>query len=400
MPLWLYAIESEVAGRPAVHERVRVDAGHAPLGHLGELEVREEGQLGKEDRIEVRILGRGAAVGVEQRQRFMQVVDDRGMRGEVPVGNRAHRDLRQVDVAIVVVEDVFAPVRHAWSAASPATATTTSARALGSVGIRLLAGASSTASGGLSDLQLEIAVEPVHVAIASVRIGDRRDRDVHVVADLVDEGRRLGRQPVGELHQHLGGTGFTAVESPHQVVVWLRRRDELTDLLGGARAGVGDAREVLAVVLQIRDVRVRRNPDHHELSILVGPSDRLDPHASRHRGREGLVVLQDVRVVGQFGGGADVVAEHVLRSRHAADLRQVIDQRAQEVRLRRPRLHRRGEIVVLGLRRVPRFGDHLLRRQRHGRDDEGRCEKKGPAPGGQTWHVENSCRRPRVGRIL
>ena len=48
----------EVAGRPAVHEGVRIDARHAPLRHLRQLEVREERQLGEEDRIEVRVLRR------------------------------------------------------------------------------------------------------------------------------------------------------------------------------------------------------------------------------------------------------------------------------------------------------------------------------------------------------
>ena len=97
----------EVAGRPAVHEGMRIDARHAPLGHLRQLEVREEGQLGEENRIEVRILRRRAAVGVEQRLRLVQVVHDRRMRREIPVGDGAHRDLRQVDVAVVVVEDAL-----------------------------------------------------------------------------------------------------------------------------------------------------------------------------------------------------------------------------------------------------------------------------------------------------
>ena len=103
---------AEIAGRPAVHEGVCVDAGHAPLGHLGELEIREPGQLGEQDRIEVGILRRRAAVGVHQRLRLVQVVHDRRMRREVPVGNRAHRHLREIDVAIVVVVDVLSPVRH------------------------------------------------------------------------------------------------------------------------------------------------------------------------------------------------------------------------------------------------------------------------------------------------
>src|SRR5262249_58375727 len=92
------------------------------LRHLLELVVREERQLGKENRIEVWVLRRATAERVEQRLRLVQIVDDRRMRGEVPIGDRAHLQLREVDVAIVVVKDVLPPVRKTaleTSAASP-----------------------------------------------------------------------------------------------------------------------------------------------------------------------------------------------------------------------------------------------------------------------------------------
>src|SRR5262249_12018818 len=58
---------AEITRRPAVHECMGIDAGDAVLRHLLELEVREERQFSEEDRIEVGILWRTAAVGVEQR---------------------------------------------------------------------------------------------------------------------------------------------------------------------------------------------------------------------------------------------------------------------------------------------------------------------------------------------
>ena len=119
---------SEIARRPAVHERPRVDARHAPLRHLREFPVAEELQFGEEQRIEIRILRWPARVDVHQRQRFMQVVHDRRMRGVVPVGDRAHRHLRQVDVAVVVVEDVLAPVGQAATAAATSAATASQPR--------------------------------------------------------------------------------------------------------------------------------------------------------------------------------------------------------------------------------------------------------------------------------
>ena len=233
----------EVAGRPAVHEGMRVDAGHAPLGHLRQLEVREEGQLGEENRIEVRILRRRAAVGVEQRLRLVQVVHDRRVRGEVPVGDGAHRHLRQVDVAVVVVEDVLAPIRHARHATAAATSATAWRRRVAG---GLAAGGLRCApprppAPGVEQAQLTIAVEPVDVAVASVGIGHRCDRDEDVVADLLDERRRLGREPVGQLHQHFGRPGLAAVEPAHQVVLRPGRGDQLTDLGRRAAARIRDA---------------------------------------------------------------------------------------------------------------------------------------------------------------
>ena len=90
---------------------------------------------------------------------------------------------------------------------------------------------------------------------------------------------------------------------------------------------------------EVLDVLVRRHPDDDQLASFVRLADRLDLHARRRR-RERAVVLQDVGVVGQLRRRADVVAEHVLRRRDPRHHRQVIDQRAAEVRRRRPLLVR------------------------------------------------------------
>jgi hypothetical protein len=74
---------------------------------------------------------------------------------EIPLEVRAQRVDAVVDVAVVVVEDVLAPVRRA-------------AVVLASV-VRLV------------DL---VGVVPVDVAVASVEVGRGRDADDQVVADL------------------------------------------------------------------------------------------------------------------------------------------------------------------------------------------------------------------------
>jgi hypothetical protein len=85
--------ESEIAGRPHVHEPVRPDAGHAVLRELRHLEVRHHRQLAVENRVQIRILRRLPAEGVEQGLRLMQVVHDRRVVLEVPVQQRSHLDL-------------------------------------------------------------------------------------------------------------------------------------------------------------------------------------------------------------------------------------------------------------------------------------------------------------------
>ena len=105
--------EGEIARRPHVDEGVRPDAGHAVLGELGHLEVGEPRHLAVQDRIERRILRRLTAERVEERHRLVQVVHDGRMPLQIPVEHRPHRHLRVIDVAVVVVKDVFAPVRRA-----------------------------------------------------------------------------------------------------------------------------------------------------------------------------------------------------------------------------------------------------------------------------------------------
>src|SRR6185437_14484574 len=80
-------------------------------------------------------------------------------------------------------------------------------------------------------LLVEPLVEPVDVAIASVGIRDRRNRHDDVVPDLRDERRGFGREAVAELHQHLRRAGLAAVQAAHEVVLRLRGRDQLLDLI-------------------------------------------------------------------------------------------------------------------------------------------------------------------------
>ena len=346
---------AEVARRVAVHEGERVHARHAPLRHLRQLPVREERKLAEQNRIEIGVLRRAAAVRVHQRLRFVQIVDDRRMRGEVPIGDRAHRHLREVDVAIVVVVHVLAPVRELPTrAAAPAAAR----RRIGR--------------------EVEAAIEPIDVAIAPVRLGGGRDRHDDVVPDLIDQRRRLSHEAIGELHQHFRRTRFAAVQAAHQVIVRLRILDELLHLRIGESARVGELRQVRPVLREVLEVVFRRHPDDDELASFVRLADRLDLHA-RRRLRQGAIVLQDVGVVGELRRRADVVAEHVLRRGNPRHERQMVDERAAEFRRSRPVGVEFGEFRVLLLLGIARLGHGLLRGQRgDGKHGCERAEHGGP----------------------
>ncbi len=192
--------ESEISRRPHIHERVRPHARHAVFGHLLHLEIREPGQLAVQNRVERRVLRSLAAEGVHQRLGFVQLMHDRRVPLQVPVEQRPHGHLRIIDVAIVVVENVLAPVGRAGS-------------------LILFA--------GVVDL---VAVVPVDVAVAAVGLGGGRDGDDHVVANLLDQRRVFGRQAIGQLHQHFRRAGFGAVQAAHQVIDRLGFRDDLARL--------------------------------------------------------------------------------------------------------------------------------------------------------------------------
>ncbi len=285
--------EREVAWRPHVHVAVRPDARHPVLRHLRHLEVRHHRQLAEENRIEIRVLRRLPAERVQQGLRLMEVVHDRRVPLQIPVEQRAHLDLRVVDVAVVVVEHVLAPVRHAGPG-------------------RMLFGFVDA-----------VLVVPVDVAIASVRIGDRRDRHDHVVADVADDGRILCRDPVCQLHEHFRRPDFAAVQAARQVIERLRFRDDGFRLRIGETARIGQLPEVRAVLLEVLDRLVRPDEDDDEIPAFVALADGLDLHARRFGG-ERAVVGEDVCVVRQLVRLADVMAEDVLRARNAGHLGQMI----------------------------------------------------------------------------
>ena len=88
-------------------------------------------------------------------------------------------------------------------------------------------------------LALQVAVEPVHHAVAAVGLGHGVDQHDELVADLPDE-RGVGHgQAVGQLHQHLGAARLGRVQAAVEHVErarW-RRRSLHRRLVRAARVG-------------------------------------------------------------------------------------------------------------------------------------------------------------------
>ena len=185
-------MRQHVVRRPAVVEAVRPHAGQAALRELVDLLIGERVPLVDHDRVELVVVRAGAGARVQERHRLVQVVHDR----RVPVQKAVHHVLRELlrqhhPVAVVVVRGVLAPVdeRHA---ARPELE-------------RPRLACTASTSGRARPLR----VAGVMSVMTSLRIA------LHVLA-------LLDRQPVEQLHQHLGAARLGRVDAARQPVDRLR----------------------------------------------------------------------------------------------------------------------------------------------------------------------------------
>ena len=320
-------------------------ARHAVLGELRHLEVGKPGQLAEQDRIEIGVLGRLAAEGIQKRHRLVQVVHDRRMPLQVEIEQIAGAVPRVVDVPVVVVKNVLSPIRGAGHR------------------IQVV---------GVVDL---VAIVPIGIPVTAVGVGRRVDADNHVVADFADERGVLGHQAVRQLHQHLRRTRLRTVQTAHHHVHRLGLRDDLVCLGVAQAAGVGEPGHVLAIHVQSADVGLRRDQHDHRRPALFRLAGIDDLHP-RGLVRQRPVILQEVFVVVELIRRADVVADDIARRGDRRGGRQVIHQRAHEFGLRRPFLHMRREggihcLAGVGLRdtqgrRHHRKGEHNNCKRTHG----------------------------------
>ncbi len=339
-----HADPEHVVRHPAVVVVVGPHARHAALGQLHDLGLREQPPLVDLDRIDDGVVGPGPGGRVEQRHRFVQIVPDL----RVPLEERLQHHLREAQadadaVAVVVVLDVLAPVDHRRRRQP-----------------------------------LLLRDEIVDLLLASVHLARRREHEDDVVADRLDERRLLDRQPVGQLHQHLGAPELRRMDAAHREVDGLAGRDELLRLRLGQLARIGELRGDLAVLVELLDRRFVGHRDREHVPPLVAHADLEHRHAIR-RLVERVEIPDDVLVVGQLAGLTGDVAEEFQRRRHFVGGRHVIDQLRQDARIGRRRLDL-GRVVGVELLR-PRHRRHGLGREpRDAAGRRGRARQRAHEP--------------------
>jgi hypothetical protein len=158
---------------------VRPDAGHAALGHLLDFVIRELLPFVDHQRIEPRVVGTHSSRRVEERNRFVEIVQH----GRVPIEKRAHHVARERErhrhaVAIVVVRDVFSPINKVRR--------------------------------GLAGIRFAVVVD-VDLAIAPVDFARGSDQHHHVLANILNQRRVFDGEAIRQFHQHLGRSGFGRV---------------------------------------------------------------------------------------------------------------------------------------------------------------------------------------------
>ena len=116
----------------------------------------------------------------------------------------------------------------------------------------------------------------------------------------------------------------------------------------GEAARVGKAGEVFAVVVEVRDRVLRADENDDGVAAFLGLADADHLHAGSMR-RQGVVIAQDIGVVSQLLGRADVMAEDFLGRRHGGADGKMVHQRADELRLGGPFLDAGRVVGVHGL---------------------------------------------------
>ena len=195
-----------------------------------------------------------AAEAVEEPDRLVEVVHDGRVPVQIPLEEVLVGESGIVDVAVVVVLGVFAPVGDAGFE---------DCVVIGNVFL--------------------VAVVPVDGAVAAIGVCDRHDGYDDLIADLLDEVGVFDGEAVGELHQHLGRAEFGGVETAGEGVDGLGVGDDFFRLVIGEAAGIGEAGEIFTVGVEVFDGVFRPDEDDDGVAAFFRLAD-VDNFDARRRG--------------------------------------------------------------------------------------------------------------------
>ena len=344
--------EEHVVRHPAIVEAIRPHARHALLRHFHHVVLGHIPPFVDGDGIELFVVGAGARGHIEQRLRFVQVMQNRRM----PLVGQVAHVLRELEVlahavAIVVMRDVLAPVRRR----------------------QIESGALSVAGA-------------VHNLVATVGLNDRRNHRQHVLANAGNHRRLVHHQPIGQLHQHLGSTRLGGVHATREIVHRLGETKQLLRARLRSLARIGEFVQVALVVVEIADGLFIGDDEHHHVSPLFRLADRPELRARGRSIGDGLEIAIDVARLGEIARCPDnaIDARELERRRHLVGKWHVVhqvrgDARVGEILLDQPRV-----LLVLllrGLRRQPGRSAHRRPGDKHGPDEttHRRCHARHPA---------------------
>jgi len=246
------------------------------------------------------------------------------------------------------------------------------------------------------------AIEVDH-AVAAVHLDDRRDQRDHVGADVLDVGRVVDGEAVGELHQRGGRAGLDRVDGAGDVVDGDRGVDER----GGLRvvhpdaAGIGEPGQARVVLLPVREQGFVRDRDRDHLAALLGAADGEDAGARGGLGQQAEVAV-DILGVGKDARGAGHVAEDAGGRGDGLRGGQRVGERRVELGRGGVARDRPAVLLVDGLMRIAAVVGHL----RPGREGPGRQQRQAEQrqgeerqPGSRSFHggppgISATARRP------
>ena len=259
------------------------DAGDAALGEFLDIRVGHLLPLVDHQRVEPRIVGTHAGGNVEERLRFVQIVQHRG----VEIEEGGHHGFAELEghadaVAVVIVRHVFAPVDQVGR--------------------------------GLAGEGLAIVVD-VDLAVAAIHFGGGGEEHDGVLADVADVGRFLDGQAVGQFHEHFGRAGFGGVNAARCPIKRQGFGGKFFGLGGGRFARVGEARGKVLVVIELGDVGFVGDGHQQDFASLFGVADDERLHAPGSLFQFPHVAV-DVLGIGELIGCTDGVAEHLFRGGH------------------------------------------------------------------------------------